>query len=126
MLEDDVGYNISPTSWDQYPVIGRDGTFITDKEGALKYFDGVQGSETSISRSMSERIEKDMGLNPGSLKDGFNVRKIEGITNMQPRSPLGGNEHFLNPGQHLPGGAPEMVINSVPTSAPVMLRVNVL
>ncbi|WP_205534255.1 RHS repeat domain-containing protein, partial [Pectobacterium brasiliense] len=126
MLEDDVGYNISPTSWDQYPSIGRDGTFVTDKEGALKYFDGVQGSETSISRSMAERIEKDMGLNPGSLKDGFNVRKIEGITNMQPRSPLGGNDYFLGPGQHLPGGAPEMVINSVPTSTPVMLRVNVL
>uniref|UniRef100_UPI001F22797D RHS repeat-associated core domain-containing protein n=2 Tax=Pectobacterium versatile TaxID=2488639 RepID=UPI001F22797D len=126
MLEDDVGYNISPKSWDEYPSIGRDGTFVTDKEGALKYFDGVQGNETSISRSMAERIEKDMGLNPGSLKDGFNVRKIEGITNMQPRSPLGGNDYFLGPGQHLPGGAPEMVINSVPTSTPVMLRVNVL
>ncbi|WP_235778051.1 hypothetical protein [Pectobacterium wasabiae] len=72
MLEDDI----SPISWEQHPSIGRDGTFITDKEGALKYFYGVQGSETSISRSMSERIEKDMGLNPGSLKDRFNVRKI--------------------------------------------------
>ncbi|TDB43265.1 type IV secretion protein Rhs [Photorhabdus khanii subsp. guanajuatensis] len=126
MLEDDVGYNISPKSWDQYPSIGRDGTFITDKKGALKYFERVQSGETTISKSTVARIERDMGLNLGSLKDGFNIRKIEGITNMQPRSPLSGNDYFLGPGQHLPGGAPEMVINSVPTSTPVMLRVNVL
>ena len=44
MLEDDVGYNISPTSWDQYPSIGRDGTFVTDREGELKYFDGAKGN----------------------------------------------------------------------------------
>lgn len=33
MLKDDVEYNISPKSWDEYPAIGRHGTFITDKKG---------------------------------------------------------------------------------------------
>ncbi|WP_242607434.1 RHS repeat domain-containing protein, partial [Enterobacter hormaechei] len=125
MLKDDVGYNISPKSWDQYPAIGRDGTFITDKKGALKYFNGIEDGDVTISKSLSLIIEKDMGLYPGSLSEGFNIRKIGGISNMQPRSPLSGNDYFLGPGQHLPGGAPEMVINSVPTSTPVAIRVNV-
>ncbi|WP_275540918.1 RHS repeat domain-containing protein, partial [Citrobacter europaeus] len=125
MLQDDVGYNISPKSWDQYPAIGRDGIFVTDKEGALKYFNGIENGEVTISKSLASTIEKDMGLYPGSLSDGFNIRRVDGISNMQPRSPLSGNDYFLGPGQHLPGGAPEMVINSVPTSASVTIRVNV-
>lgn len=56
-----------------------------------------------------------MGLKPGSLQNGFKVREISDITSMNPRSTLEGNEYFLGPGQHLPNGAPEMVINSVPT-----------
>lgn len=44
---------------------------------------------------------------------------------MQPRSPLNGNDYFLGPGQHLHGGAPEMVINSVATSTPVAIRVSI-
>jgi hypothetical protein len=26
-----------------------------------------------------------------------------------------GNQYFLGPGKHLPGGAPEMVVESIPT-----------
>ncbi|MNR54615.1 hypothetical protein D3C85_1748340 [compost metagenome] len=66
-----------------------------------------------------------MGLNPGSLLEGFNVREIKGINSMTPRSPLSGNDYFKGPGQHLPGGAPELVIDSVPTSTSIMLRVKV-
>lgn len=46
---------------------------------------------------------------------------------VSPRSPTpeAGNEHFLGAGQHLPGGAPEIVIDSVPTSAKPILKVNV-
>ena len=36
-----------------------------------------------------------MGLNPGSLGEGFNIRRVDGISNMQPRSPLSGNDYFL-------------------------------
>ena len=106
MLEDNVGYNISPKNWDQYPALGQYGTFVTDKQGALKYFPGVQNSEVTISKSLAATIEKEMGLSPRSLIDGFNIRRIDGISSMQPRSPLGGNDYFLGPGQHLPGGAP--------------------
>jgi RHS repeat-associated protein len=126
MLKDDVGYNISPKSWEHYPSIGRDGTFVTDKAGALKYFRKIESGNANISSSLAAKIEKDMGLDPGSLQDGFNIRKIEGISGMHPRSPLSGNSYFLGPGQHLPGGAPEMVINSIPTSTPILLRVNVI
>jgi filamentous hemagglutinin len=44
------------------------------------------------------------------------IRQIDGIRDLHPRSTLEGNEYFLGPGEHLPGGGPEMVINSVPTS----------
>ena len=70
-------------------------------------------------------IESDMGLKPGSLGEGFNTRKIEGISGMSPRSPLEGNTYFLGPGQHLPEGAPEIVIDSIPSTSPINLKVNV-
>lgn len=66
--------------------------------------------------SKGRKIESDMGLNPGSLQNGFKIREVSGISSMNPRSPLEGNEYFLGGGQHLPGGAPEMVINSIPTT----------
>jgi hypothetical protein len=49
---------------------------------------------------------------------GFRVKEINGISGMSPRSPLEGNQYFLGPGKGLPNGAPEMVINSVPTTWP--------
>ena len=125
MLQNDVGYNISPKSWDQYPSVGRDGTFVTDKKGALKYFDNIESGEVTISKVQAASIERDMGLNPGSLGEGFNIRRVDGISNMQPRSPLSGNDYFLGPGQHLPGGAPELVINSISTSTPVAIGVKI-
>ncbi|MGY3866525.1 hypothetical protein [Aeromonas bivalvium] len=125
MLVDDVGYNISPTSWDQYPSIGRDGTFVTDTRGVMKYFEDARSGEVTISKIMAAAIENDIGLNPGSLSEGFNVREIKGINSMSPRSQLSGNDYFKGAGQHLPGGAPELVIDSVPTSTPIMLRVKV-
>lgn len=43
------------------------------------------------------------------------VRKIQGIRDLQPMSPLEGNVYFRGAGNHLPSGAPEVVINSIPT-----------
>lgn len=125
MLEDNLGYNISPQSWDEYSLLGRDGTFITDKNGVFKYFDNIASGDITISKSLVEMIESDMGLKPGSLGEGFNIRKIEGISGMSPRSPLEGNTYFLGPGQYLPGGAPEIVIDSIPSTSPINLKVNV-
>ena len=117
MLQDNKGFNISPTDWDAYPSIGRNGTFITDCKGSLGYFGNFKKGDTiTISSVKAAKIESDMGLNPGSLQNGFKIREVSGISSMNPRSPLEGNEYFLGGGQHLPGGAPEMVINSIPTT----------
>jgi len=32
MLEENQGFNTSPIGWDNYPTIGRNGTYITDRE----------------------------------------------------------------------------------------------
>ena len=106
------GYNISPTSWDAYPYIGRDGIFISDKQGVMKYFPYVGNFQgITITRAKARVIEKEIGLYKDSLLVGSKVIKISGIREIEPRSPLGGNDYFKWPGQHLPGGAPEMVIN---------------
>ncbi|WWS99071.1 RHS repeat-associated core domain-containing protein [Pantoea dispersa] len=110
------GYNISPKSWDVYPTIGRDGSFISDKQGIMQYFSHAGNSkEITITRARARAIERDMGLYKDSLSEGFKVRKVTGIRDLSPRSPLSGNDYFKGPGQHLPGGAPEMVINSQST-----------
>lgn len=116
MLRENVGYNISPTAWDEYSTIGRNGSFISDKEGVMGYFEDFGNkSEITISIRDADLIERDMGLVPGSLSDGFKVRKILDIKELSPSSPLEGNKYFLGAGNHLPGGSPEMVINSIST-----------
>jgi len=72
-------------------------------------------SEITISPAVATQIEKDMGLVPGTLQDGFKVRQVTGLKGLQPMSPLEGNQYFLGAGNHLPGGAPEMVIRSIST-----------
>lgn len=116
MLQDNVGFNISPTAWDAYPTIGRNGTFVSDKQGVMNYFGDLDGkTEVIISSALATKIEKDIGLVPGTLQDGFKIRQVTGVQNMQPLSPMEGNQYFQGAGNHLPGGAPEMVINSIPT-----------
>lgn len=68
-----------------------------------------------ITRAQATQREQAMGLQPGSMASGFKVRQVDGINQMSPNSPLQGNEHFQGAGQHLPGGGPEMVIESIPT-----------
>ncbi|UTA46852.1 hypothetical protein L1F30_11840 [Simiduia sp. 21SJ11W-1] len=114
MLEDNVGYNISPTSWDSYPTIGRNGTFVSDSQGISDVLGDFQNM-TSINAADVAKLEKDFGLEPGTLNGGFKIRKVENINDKLTRSPLEGNKYFLGPGKHLPGGAPELVIESIPT-----------
>lgn len=40
----------------------------------MKYFENTTGGEVTISKMTASSIENDMGLNPGSLSEGFNVR----------------------------------------------------
>jgi filamentous hemagglutinin len=117
MLNDDVGYNVSPSSWDSYPTIGRSGTYITDQQAITDILGPLNSAgETVITAAQEAQLEAAMGLESGSLADGFKVRQVTGIADMTPRSPLKGNDYFQGPGQHLPGGGPEMVIDSIPTT----------
>ncbi len=114
MLKGNVAYNISPVEWDQYPTIGRNGSFVTDRQGisdVIGEFDNLSG----ISQSQATQLESAFGLEPKSLDGGFKIREVTNIQAMAPRSPLEGNRFFEGPGMHLPGGAPELVIDSIPT-----------
>lgn len=116
MLDANTGFNVSPTSWDNYPTIGRNGTYITDQQAITNLTGPLNaGGETVITSSQAAQLEQAMGLQPGSLANGFKVRQVSGITDMAPRSPMEGNQYFQGPGQHLPGGGPEMVIESIST-----------
>lgn len=97
--------------------IGKSGTYVTDQQTILSMTGPLNiGGETVISSAQAAQLEKSMGLQPGSLADGFKVRQVDGIAVMSPRSPMEGNEYFLGPGQHLSGGGPELVIDSISTT----------
>ncbi|QJI31814.1 hypothetical protein HKK55_24955 [Pseudomonas sp. ADAK18] len=116
MLKDNTGFNVSPTSWDKYPTIGRGGSFISDKKGVTDVIGDFSGSpKVTISTKQAAALERAFGLEDGSLQGGFKVRQVDNIVDRMPRSPLEGNQYFLGPGKHLPGGAPEMVVESIPT-----------
>lgn len=127
MLQKNVGYNISPEAWfSKYPSLGRSGTFVSDYRAvgdilgpvrANRSFSvGLFSGEGQVSYLKAWRLERALGLERGSLMDGFRFTRVPGIDGMAPRSPLFGNQYFLGPGQGLPGGGPEMIINSIPTS----------
>ncbi|MCW5590231.1 MAG: hypothetical protein KIT27_11295 [Legionellales bacterium] len=126
MLQKGVGYNLSPESWfNNYSTIGRDGTFITDYRaigeilGPIraneKYELGLFSNGNTISYYKVSKLEKSLGLEPGTLKEGFRFTRISRIEEMNPRSPLEGNRFFQGPGVGLPGGGPELVVDSIPT-----------
>ena len=70
----------------------------------MKNLNRIEYRDLIISKFFAFIFEKDMGLYPGTLNDGFDIRKVSRISNMQPRRALSGNHYFLGPGQHLPGG----------------------
>jgi RHS repeat-associated protein len=117
MIADDVGYNVSPESWfRRYDSIGPDGTFITDRRAIINILgDDFQLGPQNLTNSQSTALERAMGLTPGSLGNGVRITEVRGISTMNPRSPLIGNSFFRGPGMGLPGGGPEMIINSIPT-----------
>ena len=116
MLEDNVGFNVSPTDWDAYPSIGRAGSFVSDKQSVTSIIGNIDGiSNMTIAKSEAALLENSFGLEPGSLQNGFKIRKVDNIVMRNPRSPMEGNRFFLGAGNHLPGGAPEMVVDSIPT-----------
>jgi len=125
ILDRDVAYNLSPEQWFRdYPFIGRSGTFVTDLQGLRDALGPVRPGRykitdtpgpRTISLATARRAERDLGLVPGSLSDEIRITRISGIGARSPRSPLEGNQFFLGPGKGLPNGAPEIVIDSIPT-----------
>ena len=126
LLDKDVGFNISPASWfKKYTHLGLSGTFVTDKR-AIKsvlghakpgdYRVGRKARAGQISRKQARDLERNLGLEPGSLSEGFRITRVEGISQRAPRSPLQGNRFFKGPGEGLPGGGPEIVVDPIPTS----------
>ncbi len=116
MLLDNRGYNISPTDWDEFPAIGLSGSFISDRASFEDILSPIgSGYNQEVTKEQAIALEISMGLEPGSLENGFKIRTIDNINAKSPRSPLEGNRFFRGGGNHLPGGAPEMVIASVPT-----------
>jgi filamentous hemagglutinin len=125
MLDKNVGYNISPEKWfTDYSHLGRYGTFLTDKRAftsvlghanAGKYKVARKAGPGRVSRKQAKDLERQLGLERGSLRDGFRITKVDNIKDMSPRSPLAasGNPYFLGNGEGLPGGGPEMMVDSI-------------
>lgn len=104
-----TAYNVSPISWDVYPYIGRETTFITDRKAITDVL-GDFCEQMSVSTQEATRLETALGLKEGSLQNGFKIREIS-LTGMPPeriRVPEHGNKHFLGKGKGLPGGGPEL------------------
>ncbi len=74
MLDGAPGYTISPESWcGRYDTLGRGRTFITDKQAIsdiIGEFESL-GDTVRISADQAKALERAMGLQPGSLADGF-------------------------------------------------------
>ncbi|MCY7294599.1 hypothetical protein [Alteromonas sp. a30] len=115
------GLNITPNSTlNNYPSIGANGTFVTNS----KTIEGIIGpvpdgaTEIRITRQQANALESDLGLNPGSLEQSNTLSIVSDIPERCPRCPVGnaGNDLFLGDGEGLPGGGPELVIDSIPSA----------
>ncbi len=109
-----------------FDVIGQYGTYVTDYRaigeiiGPLrantKFDVGFFTRGNQLSRYKVLQLEKALGLRPKTLTDGFRFTRVSHLNELHPRSPLGGNYLFLEPGKGLPGGGPELLVDSIPTS----------
>ncbi len=104
-----MAYNVSPISWDVYQYIGRETTFITDREAITDILGNIC-EQMSISTQEATCLETALGLKKGSLQKGFKIREINltGMPSERIRIPERGNKHFLGKGKGLPGGGPEL------------------
>ena len=85
----------------------------------------MQNSEVAIYKSLGATIKNEKRLSLKSFSDGFDISRVDGISIMKPRNFLGGNDYFVGPGQHLPGGAPEVVVEPVSPTTSITIGVNV-
>jgi hypothetical protein len=117
LLDGAPGYNVSPEGWfGRYPTLGNGRSFISDKRAIsdiIGDFEGA-GDVVTISADRAAALERAMGLQPGSLADGFRISRVDDVAARSPGSPTAGNQYFLGPGNGLPGGGPELTIDPIP------------
>jgi hypothetical protein len=108
--------NVSPESWfSKYDTLGRSGTYLTDRQAIADVLGDFKLGPQRLPPITTTALEKALGLEPGSLNNGFRITEVQGISKMNPRSPLTGNRYYLGPGAGLPGGGPEMVVDPIET-----------
>lgn len=112
LLRDNVGYNVSPRTYDQDFDKGRYETFVTDRKaledvlGPLNKLDSSRLDSKTVSK-----LEEALGLKRDSLADGFKIREIDDLKSRGVGSPISGNESFLGGNKGLPGGGPELTLS---------------
>jgi hypothetical protein len=118
LLNGEPGYNVSPEEYFQkYTHIGKNQTFVTTKDTIAReigQFEG--GSNYAVAAREATRLETGLGLERGSLADGFRISKVEGVAGRSPSSPIVGNQYFRGSGQGLPNGGTEMLVERIPTA----------
>jgi YD repeat-containing protein len=132
MLEKNTGYNVSPESWFKaHPQIGEYHTYLTDYRAISEVLGPIQsntkvgvslfplGNKISIVKAL--QLEYQLGLKYRSLYDrgkGFRFSQIVNISEKFPRSPIKEkNAFFRGASRGLPGGGPELAIESRTTKS---------
>ena len=128
MMEKNAAYNVSPEAWfREFDAIGKYGTYVTDYRAIAENIGPIKANAkidvgffsrgNKVSYFRVRKLEKALGLDPKSLTEGFRLTRVPNILERHPRLPIdGGNGYFLGGGKGLPGGGPELVIDSIPTS----------
>lgn len=131
LLESNRGYNVTgaeseinypngtignphPSNPDNLPGIPEnDTTFLTDRQGFEDVLGALpeNGGTIRVTKDQLRSLEEGLGLEPRSLDSGSVIRQLDNVDQLNPASPLDGNDFFRGPGQHLPSGAPEIIIN---------------
>jgi hypothetical protein len=115
LLKDNIGYNVSPRSYDKdFERIGKDATFVTDRKALEDVLGPLNKLDSSrITSQTVAKLEQGLGLESGSLsRGGLKIREIEDLKSRGVGSPVDtANKQFLGGGKGLPGGGPELTLS---------------
>ncbi|VAW62070.1 Rhs-family protein [hydrothermal vent metagenome] len=75
MLNDNIGFNISPTAWDKYPVTGRGRTFISEQPGITD----IIGDFSGPSKIAIDKAKKKAQVLQSGKTDGYYIVYTAGI-----------------------------------------------
>jgi len=118
LLSGEPGYNVaSESTFSKYAQIGRVASYVTDQKAisdVLGEFEG-KGGTISVTAQQAAKLEQSLGLNEGTLANGFRISRVADVVSRSPARPMVGNATFLGPGKGLPGGGPELIVSALPT-----------